>query len=82
MIVAVPGGRTEFVLEERSGGFRGTWTRLRLTVVVDGVDPQMAALTESWTIALAQLDELLRGHPVDWHRSRRAPRSARDAGSA
>lgn len=82
VIATVPGARTEFLLDERSGGFRGTWTRLRVTVVVDDVDHQLALLSESWTIALNQLDELLRGHPVDWRGNRRAPRPARGAGSA
>lgn len=65
-----------FRLTERAGGLRGTWTALTLTVT-----PHAAAVAlpeaHEWRAALAQLDELLRGHPVDWGAVRR-PAAAGD----
>ena len=82
LVIAIrPAGSVEFVLEERPGGLRGTWTRLRVTIDSDGTD-RSGDLRDRWRVALGQLDELLRGQPVDWSASRRAPRPIRDAGSA
>lgn len=59
-------GLLRFELEERAGGSRGTSTLLVLTVDVE-VEPVFAARVKAdWLTSLDQLDELLRGHPVDW----------------
>lgn len=61
-------GRFDFHLDELDGGTRGTSTRLRITVTA-WIDPPFAGrVRETWLAALEQLDELLRGHPVDWAR--------------
>lgn len=59
-------GRLEFVLEELEGGFRGTGTRFALAIAgeTEELDPMQVRV--DWTMRLAQLDELLRGRPVDW----------------
>ena len=60
-------GRLQFELEELPGGSRGTSTRLRLTVDVE-IEPAFAPRVQAdWELALEQLEELLRGHPVDWN---------------
>ena len=60
-------GRWEFVLDEVEGGFRGWGTVLTLRVV--GVDDVARPHARAdWITRLEQLDELLRGHPVDWAR--------------
>ena len=59
-------GLLEFALEERAGGSRSTSTRLTLTVTID-LDPSaLPRVRADWLVCLDQLDELLRGHPVDW----------------
>lgn len=59
-------GRVEFRLEEISGGSRGVSTRLRLAVALE-LDAAFAPRVKAnWMISLDQLEELLRGHPVDW----------------
>ena len=55
-----------FELAEFSGGLRGTNTGLRITVIDDSSTVSTAAVRADWLTALDQLDELLRGHPVDW----------------
>ncbi len=65
------GGGIEFSLEEVEGGSRGTSTHL--TVVVEAsINRQFSAsLQADWLVNLEQLEDLLRGHPVDWAHWRR-----------
>lgn len=59
-------GNLEFVLEPVAGGTRGTSTDLRLTIRVD-TEPRLLASTHAyWQSNFDQLEDLLRGHPVDW----------------
>lgn len=59
-------GVLSFKLQEVPGGSRGTSTLLRLSVKL-GLDPVFAARVRAdWETRLDQLDDLLRGHPVDW----------------
>ncbi|GAB3030522.1 hypothetical protein GCM10027052_03400 [Parafrigoribacterium mesophilum] len=59
-------GVLSFRLQEMPGGSRGTSTLLRLSVKL-GVDPMFAARVRAdWETRLDQLEDLLRGHPVDW----------------
>jgi hypothetical protein len=64
-------GELQFELAELTGGTRGTSTRLRVQVGVPEVgspsDPRLRdSLSSAWVMRLDQLQELLRGHPVDW----------------
>lgn len=61
-------GRMSFQLEELEGGSRGSSTRL--TVAVDvAIEPVFAPRVKAdWLTNLDQLEDLLRGHPVDWSR--------------
>jgi len=65
------GGVIEFSLDELEGGSRGTSTHL--TVVVEArMNRQFSAsLQADWLVNLEQLEDLLRGHPVDWAHWRR-----------
>jgi uncharacterized protein YndB with AHSA1/START domain len=64
----LPAGRLWFELVEFPGGSRGTSTRVRVTVDV-AIEPVFAARVRAdWLTNLDQLEELLRGHPVDWVR--------------
>lgn len=59
-------GRLAFELAEFPGGSRDTSTHIRLTVE-DQADPgAKSSLVADWLTRLDQLEELLRGHPVDW----------------
>ncbi|MEO7006768.1 MAG: SRPBCC domain-containing protein [Terrimesophilobacter sp.] len=59
-------GLLSFHLDEVPGGNRGTSTQLRLSVKL-GVDPRsVARVRADWETRLDQLEDLLRGHPVDW----------------
>jgi uncharacterized protein YndB with AHSA1/START domain len=59
-------GVLSFRLEEVPGGSRGTSTLLRLAVKL-GVDAMFVARVRAdWETRLDQLEDLLRGHPVDW----------------
>jgi uncharacterized protein YndB with AHSA1/START domain len=59
-------GSLDFTLESVPGGTRGTSTDLRLLVRQD-IEPRLLALTHAnWQSSLDQLEDLLRGHPVDW----------------
>jgi len=53
-------GRVLVSLEQRSGGLRGTWTRLSVAA------PASVAPVERWNDALDRLEELLHGRPTDW----------------
>lgn len=52
-----------FELLELPGGLRGASTRLHVTV--DGPEAD-ARVKADWLTNLDQLEDLLRGHPVDW----------------
>lgn len=59
-------GRVTFELEVLDGGTRGGATRFSVHVVSD-VEPRFAASTKAhWMSNLDQLEDLLRGRPVDW----------------
>ena len=68
VIDTASGCRVSFALEPRPGGSRGDWTRLRVTIGAGAADAIAEELGDRdvWSAALRQLDELLRGHPVDW----------------
>ncbi len=53
--VLEPFGRLRFELDERDGGTRGTSTLLRLQATGTG-----------WSDRVDDLENLLRGHPVQW----------------
>jgi uncharacterized protein YndB with AHSA1/START domain len=59
-------GRLEFRLAEAAGGTRGTSTALELTIALELEVPFARRLRANWLTALDQLEDLLRGHPVDW----------------
>jgi len=56
-------GRLRVELIELPGGTRGSGTLVRLELREAAVHP---ALVASWNTRLDQLEDLLRGHPVDW----------------
>jgi uncharacterized protein YndB with AHSA1/START domain len=59
-------GTLDFTLESVEGGSRGAATILHLDITVD-TDPRMLATTIAyWESNFDQLEDLLRGHPVDW----------------
>jgi uncharacterized protein YndB with AHSA1/START domain len=59
-------GTLEFTLESVPGGRRGSSTDLRLRIRVD-TEPRLLASTYAyWQSNFDQLEDLLRGHPVDW----------------
>jgi uncharacterized protein YndB with AHSA1/START domain len=59
-------GAVRIELDEVEGGTRGRSTLLRLRVSELG-DPRFhPPAVAVWRVRLDQLDELLRGHPVDW----------------
>lgn len=59
-------GSLGFTLEELEGGSRGTSTRLSLIVAADVEAAFLGRVKADWLVRLDQLNELLRGHPVDW----------------
>ena len=59
-------GQIVFALEEIPGGGRGSSTQLTLTVAVELDTAFVPRVRANWMISLDQLEELLRGHPVDW----------------
>lgn len=59
-------GIITFELEELLVGNRGTSTRLHVTVDLDTEPASTARLQADWLVNLDQLEDLLRGHPVDW----------------
>jgi uncharacterized protein YndB with AHSA1/START domain len=59
-------GILEFSLTPIPDGTRGSGTLLRLRILVD-TDPRLTASTRAdWLSNFDQLEDLLRGHPVDW----------------
>ena len=66
LVVEAEDASMEFSLEHLDGGNRGSSTRLHVTVGV-AVDRRFAATVQAdWLSNLDQLEDLLRGHPVDW----------------
>ena len=60
-------GRLEFRLDELAGGSRGTVDAARGSRSQLELDAAFAPRVKAnWMISLDQLEELLRGHPVDW----------------
>lgn len=59
-------GRIEFALVPVVGGSRGMSTTLRLTVSLELDTVFAARVRANWMISLDQLEDVLRGHPVDW----------------
>ncbi len=59
-------GTVGFALEAQDGGTRGTSTRLTVRVELDIAHAFLSRVEAIWAVALDQLDELLRGHPVEW----------------
>jgi uncharacterized protein YndB with AHSA1/START domain len=53
-------------LTELAAGLRGTSTHVRVAAVTADAASVTAGARADWLTALDQLDELLRGHPVDW----------------
>jgi hypothetical protein len=64
--VVQPFGALRFELDELEGGTRGTSTALRLS----------AARQEDWADRIDALENLLRGHPIDWGDGSAAERRA------
>jgi uncharacterized protein YndB with AHSA1/START domain len=59
-------GHLEFALVPVPGGSRGDATELRVRMIV-ATDPRLLASTHAyWQTNFDQLEDLLRGHPVDW----------------
>lgn len=59
-------GILAFDLADLPGGTRGRSTGLRLTVT-SAVEPAFSrSMRAYWLTGLDQLEDLLRGHPVDW----------------
>ena len=67
-VECVDAGLLQFELVELPGGSRGTSSRLRVTVEGSGDVGLDSRIRADWLTSLKQLEELLRGHPVDWQR--------------
>jgi hypothetical protein len=80
MIVRVDAGVIlDFRLAELEGGTRGTGTRV--TLIATGYEREQDAAA-AWAEYLANLERLLRGHPVDWsHWQGDGSAAAHDAGA-
>jgi uncharacterized protein YndB with AHSA1/START domain len=59
-------GEVRFELTEVAEGTRGRSTELRLVVGGQGEARFHAPVVATWRTRLDQLEQLLRGHPVDW----------------
>ncbi len=59
-------GRITFALEPFGRRGRRGSTRLTLTVALELDTAFLPRVRANWMISLDQLEELLRGHPVDW----------------
>ena len=55
-----------FELENLDWGTRGRSTLLRLTIIIDTEPAFATSMKAHWLSDLEQLEDLLRGHPVDW----------------
>lgn len=62
-------GRIRVVLRPLDGGSRGQATLVTVTVAVETAAAFLPRVRERWTTALDQLEELLRGHPMEWEAS-------------
>lgn len=69
-------GTIRVVLHPLNGGSRGQATLVTVIVAVETAAAFLPRVRERWVTALDQLEELLRGHPMEWA----APRSG-DAGA-
>jgi uncharacterized protein YndB with AHSA1/START domain len=70
-------------LEPHDGGLRGTWTLLKLSVILFGEATDLPKAEAEWSLALNRLEELLHGRPVDWASVRQpAPGRRADSGPA
>ena len=59
-------GTVTFALEAMAGGARGESTLLRVSIS-GATEPRLAdGVSAAWITSLEQLEELLRGRPVDW----------------
>jgi uncharacterized protein YndB with AHSA1/START domain len=65
-------GRVRFALEALAGGTRGTSTVLHVEI-----DEYPVLVRECWDTHIADLGQVLLGHPVDWRTSTRSRRSQR-----
>lgn len=59
-------GSIRFDLEEFPGGSRGISTRLQVNIEHEIEAVFAARIKADWLTNLDQLEDLLRGHPVDW----------------
>jgi uncharacterized protein YndB with AHSA1/START domain len=59
-------GQFRFLLEASDGGSRGTSTILTTRVAVSVDSAFLPRVSADWQSSLDQLDNLLRGRPVDW----------------
>ena len=59
-------GDVTFALEVLEGGTRGGATRMTVHIVTDVERRFTRAICAHWLTNLDQLEDLLRGHPVDW----------------
>ena len=73
-------GDFSVLLTSLAGGPRGASTRLTLTVTTVVDDAFVGRVLANWRSSLDQLEELLRGHPVDWG-TRAVSGSHRDSGT-
>jgi uncharacterized protein YndB with AHSA1/START domain len=59
-------GRLDFTLEPIAQGTRGSATALTLRLTVETNPKLLASTVAYWRSNFDQLEDLLRGHPVDW----------------
>lgn len=64
-------GTLDFSLTPTPDGTRGSGTLLRLRILVDTEPGLLAVARADWLSNFDQLEDLLRGHPVDWENWRR-----------
>jgi uncharacterized protein YndB with AHSA1/START domain len=66
VIVTDNAGVLDFEFAPIPGGTRGSATALTLTLTVATESRLLASTVANWRSNFDQLEELLRGHPVDW----------------
>lgn len=59
-------GTLEFTLSATPDGTRGSGTLVHLRITVDTESRLLASTRAYWLSNFDQLEDLLRGHPVDW----------------
>ncbi len=64
-------GMLEFSLIELPGGMRGTATRVRVEVGIEGDILTAERIEAQWRASFERLEELLRGFPTDWSKVQR-----------